>query len=255
MPTSRAAMRCSSASSPPPRRAICPRSRRCWPRMRSSTPTAAARSPRRAGGEPLARPHDDLAAARLAPVEHLRDRRVVVVEHLAQQERGALGGRQPLEQHQERLRQRVGHLDLVRDVADQRLGQPRADVRLAPDPRAAQHVEREARGHRRDPRRGLVGWVGPDQPHHRLLRDVLGLGHAAEHPVRHLEGSSPDYVNAFHTRAGVIGSSVRRAPVAPAIALAIAGGAATTGGSPTPLAPKGPSGAGTSTIRVSIGGT
>ena len=62
-------------------------------------------------------------------------------------------------------------------------------------------------------------------------------------------------LSAVHTRAGVIGSSVSRAPVAAAMALAIAGGAAMTGGSPTPLAPKGPSGAGTSTIRVSIGGT
>ena len=39
------------------------------------------------------------------------------------------------------------------------------------------------------------------------------------------------------------------------MALATAAGTPTTGGSPTPFAPKGPSGAGTSTISVSIGGT
>ena len=44
-------------------------------------------------------------------------------------------------------------------------------------------------------------------------------------------------------------------PDAAAIALAIAAGTPQTGGSPMPLAPNGPSGAGTSTIRVSIGGT
>ena len=56
--------------------------------------------------------------------------------------------------------------------------------------------------------------------------------------------------------AGVIGSSVHAArPCAAAIALAIAGGTPQTGGSPMPLAPNGPSGAGTSTISVSIGGT
>ena len=43
--------------------------------------------------------------------------------------------------------------------------------------------------------------------------------------------------------------------MAAAIALAIAAGTPQTGGSPMPLAPNGPSGAGTSTISVSIGGT
>jgi len=49
----------------------------------------------------------------------------------------------------------------------------------------------------------------------------------------------------------VIGRSVKRAPVASASALAIAAGAATTGGSPTPLAPKGPCSVGTSRMTVS----
>ena len=43
--------------------------------------------------------------------------------------------------------------------------------------------------------------------------------------------------------------------VAAATAFAIAAGAATTGASPMPFAPNGPSGAGTSTMSVSISGT
>jgi hypothetical protein len=61
--------------------------------------------------------------------------------------------------------------------------------------------------------------------------------------------------SAFQTRGGVIGSSVMRLPVAAATAFATAAGAPTTGASPIPFAPNGPSGAGTSTMRVSISGT
>src|SRR5687767_14993896 len=58
-----------------------------------------------------------------------------------------------------------------------------------------------------------------------------------------------------HTRAEVIGNVPGRIPAAAAMPLAIAAGTPHTGGSPTPLAPNGPSGAGTSTSSVSIGGT
>ena len=44
-------------------------------------------------------------------------------------------------------------------------------------------------------------------------------------------------------------------PTAAATAFAIAGAAAITGASPMPFAPNGPSGAGTSTISVSMSGT
>ena len=53
-------------------------------------------------------------------------------------------------------------------------------------------------------------------------------------------------------RSGVSGSSVRRTPVASWMALAMAAGAGMMGGSPTPRAPKGPEGDGTSTMMVSI---
>jgi len=47
---------------------------------------------------------------------------------------------------------------------------------------------------------------------------------------------------------------VSRTPVASSIALAIAAGAGTIGGSPTPCAPNGPCGAGFSTMIVSMFG-
>ena len=60
---------------------------------------------------------------------------------------------------------------------------------------------------------------------------------------------------AARIRGGVMGSWRMRTPVASAIALAMAAGPQRTEDSPIPLAPNGPSGAGTSTIRVSIGGS
>ena len=53
-------------------------------------------------------------------------------------------------------------------------------------------------------------------------------------------------------RSGVSGSWVIRTPMASWTALAIAAGAGMIGGSPTPRAPKGPAGAGTSTMIVSM---
>src|SRR5262249_59425563 len=53
-------------------------------------------------------------------------------------------------------------------------------------------------------------------------------------------------------RSGESGSSVSRTPVASSMALAMAAGAGTIGGSPTPRAPKGPCGAGFSTMIVSM---
>src|SRR5882672_6673760 len=55
-------------------------------------------------------------------------------------------------------------------------------------------------------------------------------------------------------RSGESGRWVSRTPVASSIALAIAAGAGTIGGSPTPRAPKGPCGAGFSTMIVSMFG-
>src|SRR6266540_2048055 len=62
------------------------------------------------------------------------------------------------------------------------------------------------------------------------------------------------FPSARSTRSGVIGTSVSRAPVASATALATAAAPATMDGSPTMRAPYGPSSEGTSTIIASIGG-
>lgn len=72
---------------------------------------------------------------------------VVVVEHVVEQEHGALLRRQAVQHHQHRRRQRVGHLRLLSRMvggrADGRLRQPLADVSLAPDPRRSQLVDRQ----------------------------------------------------------------------------------------------------------------
>ena len=140
---------------------------------------SASARPRRAAGA-----HDELTHARLVALEHLRDPRVVVVEDLAQHEGRALQRREALQRDQQRLRDRVRELGpLVRPqlrVDDQRLGQPRADVGLAPHAGQAQVVDRQPRGDGRDPGRGLVRRrVERAHAQQRLLRDVLGLGDAA----------------------------------------------------------------------------
>ena len=56
------------------------------------------------------------------------------------------------------------------------------------------------------------------------------------------------------TRSGVIGSSKTRVPMASATALAIAGAAGVRLGSPTPLAPKGPTPLRDSRMMLSISG-
>ena len=89
---------------------------------------------------------------------------------------------------------------------------------------------------------GVLGQLAPE-----LL--VPRLNHGAGSLERGHDRS------ASQTRGGVIGSSRGRVPVAAATAFATAAGAPTTDASPMPLAPNGPSGAGTSTMSVSISGT
>ncbi len=70
-------------------------------------------------------------------------------------------------------------------LLDHRLGQPRADVGLAPAPRRFELVEAEP-GHRAAQERlGLAhrAAVGPHPADEGLLHHVLGIGDRAEHPV------------------------------------------------------------------------
>jgi len=80
----------------------------------------------------VAGPGEDLTAVRLGLAGDARDFLVVVAEHLVQQEHGPLGRRQALKQHQERHRQRVGHLGALRGtgllVGEEGFGQPGAHV-------------------------------------------------------------------------------------------------------------------------------
>jgi hypothetical protein len=76
-------------------------------------------------------------------------------------------------------------------VGDDRLWQPLADVALAAGTRGAQLVDRQPSGHgghervwRCDLLARIERLVHPQQ---RFLHHVLGLGHAAEHPVRERE--------------------------------------------------------------------
>jgi hypothetical protein len=89
-----------------------------------------------------------LAARRRGPPDDLPDLLEVVVEHVVEQENRPLDRCQPLEQDQERHRQRVGLLDEVGRIAralvgHERFREPLADIRLAADPGGLEVVDRE----------------------------------------------------------------------------------------------------------------
>src|SRR3954451_6377581 len=151
---------------------------------------------RAAGLEALARARDELARVDLGPLDDLGDLRVLVAEHLAQQVGRALDRVQLLQEHEQGERQRVRELGARGRaggrVLQQRLRQPRPHVCLAAGARRPQDVDREPRRHRRDPGGRLVDRAFlAGQPQKRLLRHVLGLGDAAEHPVGHAEAVPP----------------------------------------------------------------
>ena len=144
----------------------------------------------------------ELAHVVLALADDLRDLRIAVVEHVVKQQHGSLLGREALQQHQHRQRQRVGRLGvpgrIVVAVGDDRLWQPLADVALAAGARGAQLVDRQPGGHGRDERARrrdlLAGLERLMDPQQRLLDHVLGLGDAAEHPVGDRERDRPQLV-------------------------------------------------------------
>ena len=112
-------------------------------------------------------------------------------EHVVQHEGEALRGRQRVEDDEQGEPDRVGEqrllLGVVLGVDDDRLGQPRARVLLAPRAAGAEHVEADAPHHRRQPAAevGDRGRVGAAQAEPGFLHRVLGLADRAEHPVRH----------------------------------------------------------------------
>jgi hypothetical protein len=136
-----------------------------------------------------ARPREDLAAVRGRLLHHLGDLVVRVAEQLVQHVDRALDRRQPLEQRQERERQRLValHARVGARHGHERLRQPRPDVRLAPHARRAQVIDRQPRHHRGEERLRRLDVLGAVEAQERLLHQVLRLAHAAGHPVRERE--------------------------------------------------------------------
>jgi hypothetical protein len=90
------------------------------------------------------RPGQDLAAVVRALADDLGHLLVGVVEDLAQQEDGALDGRELLEQVQKGEGKRVGRLGMAQClVVDERLRQPLSRIDLAACARRAELVDRE----------------------------------------------------------------------------------------------------------------
>ena len=150
--------------------------------------------PRPARGHVLPRAVGDLPHGGRRLADRLRDLVVRHVEHLAQHEHRPLGRVERLQHGEHRDRDALGELDVVGHVGagEQRLGQPLADVVLAPPRQRAQPVERLP-GDDPDEVGPRVAHLGPTvvaqvrPPQPGLLHDVLGVGRGAEHLVRDRE--------------------------------------------------------------------
>jgi hypothetical protein len=125
---------------------------------------------------------EDLLAGGLAEVEDLADLAVLVLKGLTQHVHGPFLGRQPLQEGEDRVRDGLALLGRVgraehRVPAEQRLGQPSADVRLAPHPCRGQLVEAEVGEDLREPGLGHLDPVdvGGVPAQERLLHGVLRL--------------------------------------------------------------------------------
>ena len=141
---------------------------------------------------PRPRPARGARAARELPRRGRRatdDRRDLVErhrEHVVQHEREPLGRRQRLEHDQQREADRVGeHRLAARDrrppPGRDRFWQPRVQRLLAPRLARAQHVQADARDHRRQPAAQVVDTarVGAAEPQPRFLHRVVGLARAS----------------------------------------------------------------------------
>jgi len=135
------------------------------------------------------RPVHQLTAARFRSVQHRRDVGIIVVEHLAHQERGAFIRRQALQHPHEGHRHLAGQFGGALRGAliqfHQRLGQPPADVGFALGFTCAQAVDGQACGDRDQPRLGRLQCrrlaAVPAQPG--ILHHVLRVGPRSQHAV------------------------------------------------------------------------
>ena len=111
-----------------------------------------------------------------------------IVEGLGEHVDRALEGGQPLEQGEKSQGDR---LDVDRRpcqlavVGRYRLGEPRADVRLAPRTRRLELIETEVHHHPLEPSTLVVerGGLAVEPAYVRFLQHVLGFREAAQHPV------------------------------------------------------------------------
>src|SRR6267142_2822171 len=142
-------------------------------------------------------------------------------------------------------------------------GAPRASSQLMGAPTSPPQFLLPPRQSRGAPRASSQVLGAPTSPPHFSSRPGKAVARLDQRPAmgpemaRRRRGTL-DYrcaAIASAMRSGVIGSSVSRTPVASSIALAMAAGAGTIGGSPTPRAPNGPAGDGFSTMMVSMFGS
>ena len=149
---------------------------------------ARRRKARPAGFDMSAGAGRELAAGRLAATECARHFGEVEAEDVVQQEARPLQRRQPFEHQHQRHRNIVRQLArrlVVEDFVDHRLGQPLADVELAPRLRRLHAIEAEPRHHGAEIAARLLDRraVGGVPAQIGVLHDVLGLGARAEHAV------------------------------------------------------------------------
>jgi hypothetical protein len=112
-------------------------------------------------------------------------------EHVVQDEGESFGGGERLEHDQERQADRVGEQCLVLGVGalggvDDRVWDARVQGLLAAGLARAEHVQRDARDDRGQPRAEVLDLarLGAAETQPRVLDRVVGLGERAEHPVR-----------------------------------------------------------------------
>ena len=138
------------------------------------------------GGDVVARALEDLPTCAVALAEEGGDLEVVHVEDVVQEEDGALGGGEPLQEHEERHRDLVERLEACETavVEIDRLGEAVAAVLFATCARRAEVIETEARHGGEQESLGRVDLdVGAVPAEPCILDDVFGAGEIAEHAI------------------------------------------------------------------------
>ena len=134
------------------------------------------------------RSHHQLSARRLGPANGTGNLIEPEPEHLPEHKHRPFQRGQPFEQQQDRHGHRIRQLRRPRRVrirvGEQRLREPLPDVLLAPDPRRAQHIDRNPSDHGGEEGPGRCGLGrGGLVSHPGLLDRVLRLGHTAQDSV------------------------------------------------------------------------